>query len=67
VEEGHYGGYTCEAANPGGRASVNVTLYRSKIAICPPVCGDVNVTDGAASSRVVLALVLVLVVAAFSG
>ena len=41
-----FGNYTCEARNRNGFANATVVLYKSKIAICPPVCGDIDLTSG---------------------
>eukprot|EP00095_Tigriopus_kingsejongensis_P006804 maker-scaffold1064_size65302-snap-gene-0.24 protein:Tk06804 transcript:maker-scaffold1064_size65302-snap-gene-0.24-mRNA-1 annotation:"lach_scham ame: full" len=53
----HYGNYTCEAANRHGNSSETIELYQSQIPICPPVCGDMDLLNGAAA-RVVSYLLL---------
>ena len=42
VTKEQYGKYSCEASNRHGTDSQPIVLYESQIAICPPVCGNIN-------------------------
>jgi hypothetical protein len=44
VRKEQFGQYTCEATNRYGSAIEKVELYESGIAICPPMCGDNNLS-----------------------
>ena len=45
VRENQFGMYKCEATNIYGSANQTVELYESKIPICPPVCGDIDLAN----------------------
>ena len=42
VTKEQFGKYSCEASNRHGTDSQPIVLYESQIAICPPVCGNIN-------------------------
>jgi hypothetical protein len=54
VTKEQFGQYTCEASNRHGTASEEMDLYESKMAICPPVCGNTNLNGGSRSEAPLL-------------
>lgn len=45
MRSNQFGMYKCEATNIYGSANQTVELYESKIPICPPVCGDIDLAN----------------------
>eukprot|EP00094_Tigriopus_californicus_P009038 TCALIF_08712-PA protein Name:"Similar to LAC Lachesin (Schistocerca americana)" AED:0.16 eAED:0.16 QI:0/0.6/0.5/0.66/0.6/0.83/6/36/384 len=66
IDESHYGNYTCEAVNRHGKATQTIELYQSQIPICPPVCGDLDLSNSALNRHGKSLLVVVVLANIFN-